>query len=665
MNTVGKFLSYISHVVYQQSCYLCTTYDTSMNTAAAESLFETGDFEGATNALDELDAATTTTDETRFLSQILRARILRYQGESEEAIALSAELVETGIIRHYKWSLFDARLLYLECMVYEGQVADAATALENAETLFDRLCEGSRQNKKCLRREAILCWARALHEMAKGDLKASYSNLERSHEILKDLPSFPMLINVLTAKGVVCRKSGDLDKALHHYQGCRILCAEKGSLVQESVCLVNIGLIYRVKGELDQALKFFTKALEVTEKINYSFGIGVTSSHIAQILHAKGMFDDARSAYEKGLNLLKQCSAHWYQAWTLFYVIRLMLDYDDFPQAKQFLAELKSLCGQHPSPLLKQLHSVANALLLRKSGRATTVAQAQVVFEEVANGPVYDDRLNVLAMLNLCQMLLDEIRATGGREAFMELEEVVGRLAGIAREQESYSILAETYLLKSKLALVELKAEEARHYLRDAQNVAEQKQLVRLAKRISREHDELLAQLERWQQLISADASLRERIELAGLENLLDSMMRHGDTSLVESFAETPVMLLVVSQTGLTVYSKQFKSDDQLDDQILGGFVTALDTFLRQAFAAKGHMERIKHEEYTLLMKEEGPLTYCYVFKGLSYDAIKKLEHFVEQSLANDIVWEYLTADKVKHSRDHEILVDEMVALIF
>lgn len=635
-----------------------------MPLAAAETLFELGDLDGVNKELDRIETAETTTDKIRFQAQMLRNKVLRRQGNMDAALEMAAELVQTGKERNYDWDLLDAELLFLECIINMGRGSEATQCHKDCTDLFSRLCEG-REDDKCRSRKAVLLWADAALEITTGDLETSLTHLKQSQALLRETPSFATSVNVLNAMGLAHCKLGNLKHALEHYQDCLALAISKGNLIVQSVCHANIGTVFHVKGELEEAMDCFRKCLVVAEETDYKLGKGYSSLQIGWIYHARGDLAAARSAYERGLKSLQQSNNLWYQAWALFYLVRLKLEYGKMKEVQEYLSQLKALTEKLPSPYLDQLYSVANALLLRQSGRVTTVAQAQVIFSEVADGSVHDIRLNVLAMLNLCDMLLDEVRATGGREAFMEMEEMVGRLAEIARDQDSYTILTETYLLRSKIALVELQVEEARRFLQEAQEIAEEKELVRLAMRVSREHDELLAQLGRWRQLISTDSSLRERIELAGLEGLLDNMIRHGGATSEESHAETPVMLLVVSQSGLTVYSKQFADRGQIDEQVIGGFVTALDSFLRQAFAAKGHVERIKHEEYTLLMKEDGPLTYCYVFNGLSYDAIKKLERFVKESQANEGVREYLIAEKVKQSPHQEHMVEDIVKDIF
>jgi len=50
-------------------------------------------------------------------------------------------------------------------------------------------------------------------------------------------------------------------------------------------------------------------------------------------------------------------------------------------------------------------------------------------------------------------------------------------------------------------------------------------------------------------------------------------------------------------------------------------------------------VERIKHQENTLLLKNVEPYLFSYVFEGQSYSAIQKLDRFIEK-LQSSPLWD-------------------------
>jgi hypothetical protein len=98
---------------------------------------------------------------------------------------------------------------------------------------------------------------------------------------------------------------------------------------------------------------------------------------------------------------------------------------------------------------------------------------------------------------------------------------------------------------------------------------------------------------------------------------------------------EEPIMLLILEE-GISSLSRNFESADQLQEQLIGGFLAAINAFMQEAFSVTGSIERIKHEDYTLLFKSIEPLLFCYFFQGQSYSALRKLNSFIEKIQASD-----------------------------
>ena len=158
---------------------------------------------------------------------------------------------------------------------------------------------------------------------------------------------------------------------------------------------------------------------------------------------------------------------------------------------------------------------------------------------------------------------------------------------------------------------------------------------------ISNEYDVLLSQLAKWEEFIDRNASLEERIEFTEFERLVDEMLKKKIKELPNESKDDPVSILILEDRGTTIFSKHFSLDNytMADDQIIGGFLTAINSFMQNTFSSTGYLERIKHEDYTLILKTNPPFTFCYVFKGQSYSAMKKLNLFITQVKESDSIW--------------------------
>ena len=82
--------------------------------------------------------------------------------------------------------------------------------------------------------------------------------------------------------------------------------------------------------------------------------------------------------------------------------------------------------------------------------------------------------MTVLALLNLCDMLLEELKQIQEDEILKELEDYVERIGKIAQEQNSYSLLANTHWLEAQLSLLKLDVVNFKQKLIEAELIAQE-----------------------------------------------------------------------------------------------------------------------------------------------------------------------------------------------
>jgi len=162
-------------------------------------------------------------------------------------------------------------------------------------------------------------------------------------------------------------------------------------------------------------------------------------------------------------------------------------------------------------------YDLARALLLKASNRTRDKMQAQMLLQKIAEDDVLFD-LTVSACLHLCESLFFEFKASEDPSILLEIQTITNRLLEIAKTQQSHSLLAETYLLQAKLALLDLDVPHAVHSLTQAQDIADKHGLQLLAQSISQEHDTLLRQIDQWKALQARKAPPVEANKLAGVE---------------------------------------------------------------------------------------------------------------------------------------------------
>ncbi|MHA1983641.1 MAG: hypothetical protein ACW967_04735 [Candidatus Hodarchaeales archaeon] len=77
---------------------------------------------------------------------------------------------------------------------------------------------------------------------------------------------------------------------------------------------------------------------------------------------------------------------------------------------------------------IKLRRDLANALILKKQSRVMFKVDAQRILAKIVNDKVIDHEMTIIAMLNLCDLLLDEWQTYNQEEVLKELMELLDKL---------------------------------------------------------------------------------------------------------------------------------------------------------------------------------------------------------------------------------------------
>jgi tetratricopeptide (TPR) repeat protein len=419
--------------------------------------------------------------------------------------------------------------------------------------------------------------------------------LEQSLEKGKSMNNNIIIAKSNVAIGEIYRLKGDFGKALQHYNTALISHQEIGNAYGMAITYNNVGIVYYSMGDLDNALEYFSKSLERSLEINYRFTV-VESS---------------------------------------YYLINILSNKNQFAEAEKFLEMSKKASKDHTGTMIFYYSLLSEAILLRKTNRFHSLGKAQEILQNIIEKNLVYQEINVHAMLNLCDILLHELRFTDDRAILADLEELTDKLLHIAQQQFSKSLLAEVYWLKGRLALLDTDINKASGFLSQAQTIAEGQDLENLARRISNDHDNLLSEVNKWKNLIEENVSLADRIKESKIDNLVLNMINRATFELEEIENDVPVMLIILNENGIPLFSMQFGDDTKVDQVLLSGFLSAINNIVQEIFATEGSIKRIEHQNYLLIFQNIENIIVCYAFKGSSYSARKKVENFATKLISS------------------------------
>ncbi|MFX0050611.1 MAG: tetratricopeptide repeat protein [Candidatus Hodarchaeota archaeon] len=499
----------------------------------------------------------------------------------------------------------------------------------------------------------------------KGELDRALEFYQNSLKLSEKYGVKQVAATLLLNMGHIYLNKGDFDLALDYFQSSLTQYEELDSKFEIAVCLSNMGNIFERKGDLSDALEAYTRSLELYEELGNKPRTGVMFNNIGNVFLTRGDVDEATSYYKKSLELLEATENNRESSLVLYNLISVAVHWGNVEDANFYLEKLQQINEKEKEKAIDQVYRLSNALVLKKSSRVVKRAEAQQIFQQIAEEEVITHSFTVDAMLYLCEMLLQELRTTGSEGVLTEIKEILQKILDIAESQHSFSRLVETYMLQSKMALLELDINSTRQLLSQAQQIAEEKGLQKLAMTVSGEYDLLLDQLSKWTDLIDQNVPMIEKLELAELEGMVTRIVRKK-AEVPEFTEEEPALFLILSNVGELKYSKQFVSEEILDDKVIGDLMTAINNFVQEAFSATGSIERVKHKEHTLLLKPINPFLCCYVFKGQSYSALQKLDEFIGFMKESRALWNLVTAPiEIEISTSDKQEIDELVNEIF
>ncbi len=340
----------------------------------------------------------------------------------------------------------------------------------------------------------------------------------------------------------------------------------------------------------------------------------------------KGEYDLALVYFYKTLEIMKQLKVKNSVAKTLYSIISVSIYDNDLDNAQQYLKQLQEVNKETPNKKIELWTRVSEALFLKSQKNEQDVERAfnllkQIAEEEIIIIGIYGD-----VLLNLCDILLDQLRKKSKEEYLNEIRSYLNQLYEMASKQDSFWLVAQANWLLAYLAFIELDMIKAQHMFTQAQQIAEERGFKRLAMNISNEFDKMIKKSSDFKSLTKKDLSLVDRVERSGFEAVIKKIKQNivYDEDLS---AEKPVMLFIFNPKGIPIYHQIFLQEkSQLNDEIINEFILVIKNLIDEISKDKKPIQRILYRELLVILKSFDDLNFCYVFDGQSYVAIERVE---------------------------------------
>jgi tetratricopeptide (TPR) repeat protein len=600
------------------------------------------------------------TSEERVKWMIFKGDIYTRQGKAEDALEITEQAYQESLQQGNKLQALDALGIkgfsYWLLRDYEKYYE----LMNEREKLFNSIT-GATSHELIKRKAALMSGKAGVHVMKnEWDLALKYQ--QKALRLFEEVDDKINIAVNLYYAGVEYYQLGKLNQALK----CeKQVLALKGIHNYSTIRALNfIGEIYRTKGELELALDYYKQALKLAEELD-------NKPTIIESLNSLGLINYELGELEQSLKFLKKCvtiaekqKIPYHLVFAFNQLIKIYVAKNSIEEARHYLQCLQDLRNQYKIKIFNQLYRIANAYLLKRSAECNDLDEAERLLRQVTEDDKNTRNLTEIALVYLCEILLNKISKTNSSEILEEIKSITTRLLKISEEQHSYRWLVHTHLLQGKISLVEKDINGARILFSQAQQMAEWHGLSILARKISSEHDLILEDIEKWEELHNTNAPLSERIKFSSMATTLEVLEGNQRLEITELEREDPILLAVMSKTGYMIFTNPFSVEVPFDESRIGEFVTYFNSISGQMYSES--LDRAKFGDHTIILKTLDSISFCYLFEGESYAAQLRLNNFCESIKKNPHIKEILnTAIHTGHTiniEDHpklEILIAE------
>ena len=605
-----------------------------------EGLVLEGKYSDALQELELLSGSTSLSQHTRYLLSLLKAEIYYVKGDPKAAEQTALTILEKIPQNANPFDKIDALLTVLDAYNTLGKHAESLKLTEECTQILQKSSLPSSNYYSNLRSITLLLY-KARSSFNLRNLTPALEFARKAVFLSKEINYIPGLAHAYSMIGFYYGEQGNLSESLNY----RLQALELYRKINDKRFIANtldlISTLYVPQGEEDTALEYQLEALNLSKTINNRYFFAHNTTMIGIIYFYKGEFENSLNNLKSAAEIYEQLDDEEGMSdclWPLIYISVLVRDR---ATTDTYFQKLKSIAEHNEdSKFIVQRYRFIQAIVLKLSPRLADKAKAQELFQQLNTQDGVFFRIKTLSVLSLCELLLDELKTTGNKDLLAEIKLLIDRLIDSAAAQNIYTDLIRAYIIQSHVALLEFDIKRSQYWLTLAQNKAEDKGLNFLSLFVSKELDDFTSKSSHYMELIQKHVNINDLIELMFPEDNLVQLIYKRTATMLDIRPETPIMFLIVINTGLCLFSQSFPGATTTDDQLIAGLLTAINQFSGEVFSQT--IDRIKFREYTLLLKAKEPLLFCYLFNGASYTALKKLEALVLNFSTNQTLWNML-----------------------
>ncbi|MCE7739617.1 MAG: hypothetical protein KAU62_00805 [Candidatus Heimdallarchaeota archaeon] len=627
---------------------------------AIENMFLTGRYYEALQEIDSIEQRSDITFEDRVFCYRLKTQLYCIFQPFSKAIEFGEKAVKGSVKLGNKFLIFDSAFHLGRALCLTGDLKTGVVNLQLAQDTLDSI--NDQETPEYLKRKAIL---QSHYKGWRDGFDFLLEKLTQALKIVEEIEWDYGRVNIQYELACLYQWYGKYSQAIKQFEICLELTEKFNIFEQKMGCLSSLGTIYLDMGELETSLNYLMKSLPFTEKMESAFALSFILGDIGFIHWQKHDLDKTVEYYTQCAQMLLETgnSHHRRYSWILFRLILVLLEQNKFKKTKENLEKIKAISdfqSYRKQHLSHKIYKLSKAIILKAISPENDFNEIVDLLNEVAYDSLIHNEMNKIALFHLCDMYFNRLIKSNDFEILSYIKLKINDLEKLAREQDSYVILAEALLFESQLSLLELEIDEAKLLLNDAQKIAEEKGIHRLANLISNAHDKIIENLDQWGSASLMLPDLSERLELTHIEDLLYDLVRnkliYKDVKREE---ENPNAFLILGQEGTILFS-EILNEASFDTNQLHPIISKIQNEEIKHECDMPIFERVRYNGYNIIKVKHGTFIFSYIFIGKSFLASRKFRKLISEVQSYSEVWRNLLP---KFESKQQLVLDDRIQL--
>ena len=519
--------------------------------------------------------------------------------------------------------------IIIEALTTSSDFDNLQIWIDKGEELFSTLRELEEIEIKSLLAQYLLVKGNYLCNI--GDFEEARINLHQALFIVEQFNEHPLKADILASIASLYQKQGNIDLAIETFQQSLDIWEALNNPFSIAEIKNYLATILAFQGDIHLALGILQQELEIVMRNTNKHIIAEIQKNIGLIYLDMNKFDIALEWMNLSLKNFRSTGNKRKIAEILYYQILLNHRINDQKKIEASFNQLISINSKSNDLMVNQWYWLGQAILLCGSTRYSDLSKTEEIYYDIIKGKELEQRITIIAMLNLCQIQLDSLLLNKDEKLLLELESNLERLLAIADLQDSYILFTKTYILQAQVKILEEDIDRAQELLNQALSLAQLKELHKLVEEINSITEVLNTKLALWEKLYNYNASLIDLIELTPYEKSVKHIAKEKMFQKIKEQNEDPILILIQDPSGTSIYSKKFLPNSEFDEQLISAFLFAINNFMQETFAGKGAIDRITYLDYTILFKPKSPFLICYAYRGQSYTAEQNIDRFTDK----------------------------------